>query len=75
MQITKVSSMTGLTHTRDIDVTPEQLNRYYAGVDLIQNVFPNLSADDREFIMTGITPEEWGKAFEDEEEDECDCIY
>lgn len=31
--------------------------------ELIQNAFPMLSADEREFIMTGITPEEWNRAF------------
>jgi len=26
---------------------------------------PTLSADDREFLMTGATPEEWGEIFPD----------
>lgn len=30
---------------------------------LIQDAFPNLSADHREFIKTGITPEEWEASF------------
>ncbi len=30
---------------------------------LLQNAFPNLSADEREFIKTGISPEEWEAAF------------
>lgn len=25
----------------------------------IQDIFPYLSADEREFILTGITPDEW----------------
>lgn len=29
----------------------------------IQNAFPYLSADEREFILTGITPEEWAEIF------------
>jgi hypothetical protein len=29
---------------------------------------PNLTADEREFIMTGITPDEWDAAFEDLDE-------
>lgn len=33
----------------------------------VQNVFPDLSADDREFLMTGITPEEWDNAFGEED--------
>lgn len=30
---------------------------------LIQDEFPNMSADDREFLMTGITPTEWAAMF------------
>ncbi len=40
--------------------------RWKAGA-LIQDAFPTLSADDREFIMTGITPEEWAEIFGEEE--------
>lgn len=34
----------------------------------IQVAFDYLSADQREFIMTGITPEEWEELFPEEEE-------
>lgn len=30
---------------------------------LIQDAFPNLSADEREFIMTGMMPGEWDELF------------
>lgn len=30
---------------------------------LVQDAFPNMSADDREFLMTGITPAEWAAMF------------
>lgn len=58
MLITKTSPFTQKTHTREIPVTEEQLLRWRSG-ELIQKAMPNLSADDRGFIMTGITPEEW----------------
>lgn len=59
MRITKRSPFSGKEHTRDIlGVTQERLDRWHGG-EMIQNVFPELSADDREFMMTGITPEEW----------------
>lgn len=35
----------------------------WAAGELIQNAFPMLSADEREFIMTGCTPEEWDEMF------------
>lgn len=37
---------------------------------LVQVVFPNMSADDREFLMTGITPSEWKDMFKDTIDDQ-----
>lgn len=33
---------------------------------LIQDAFPYLSPDEREFLMTGLTPQEWEDLFKDE---------
>ncbi len=52
-------------HSREIDVTQSQIDAWKGGV-LIQNAMPNVSEDDREFLMTGITPEEWDTHFSDE---------
>lgn len=60
MKITRTSGLTGQVNTKDIDVTPQQLEEWKSG-GLIQNIMPDLSADDREFLMTGITAEEWDK--------------
>ena len=65
MEITKISGFTGLTHTRNIPVTQAQLDAWQGG-QLIQRAMPNLSADDREFLMTGVTSEEWEAQFGDE---------
>ena len=62
MLITRTSPFSGNTNSMEIEVTQEQLSSWESGV-LIQNAMPNLSADEREFIMTGITPEEWNSAF------------
>ena len=35
--------------------------------ELIQNAFPNMSADNREKLITGICSECWDKAFGEEE--------
>lgn len=51
-------------NSREIDVSQSQLDRWKAG-ELIQNVMPHLSADDREFLMTGLTPEDWEEMFPD----------
>ena len=62
MLITRTSPFSGNTNSMEIEVTQEQLSSWESGT-LIQNAMPNLSADEREFIMTGITPEEWDSAF------------
>ncbi len=56
--------VTGNTATREIPVTQAELDDWASG-ELIQNAMPSLSADDREFLMTGATPEEWDEMFPD----------
>jgi hypothetical protein len=63
MQITKTSLVSGITRTLDLGITEDQLTRWNSG-ELIQDVFPHLSEDEREFLKTGITPEEWNHIFE-----------
>ena len=62
MNITRKNPISGETITRDIDVTQEQIDAWNSGT-LIQHAMPNLSADDREFIITGILPEQWEELF------------
>lgn len=62
MLIAKLSPFTGKTNVLDIPVTDAQLSLWSSGV-LIQDAMPNLTPDEREFIMTGITPDEWEAAF------------
>ena len=58
MIVRRQSPITGTTNERDIPITQQQLLDWGNWV-LSQDAFPHISADDREFIMTGITPEEW----------------
>jgi len=62
MIITRTSTLSGHISSMDIDVTLEQVASWEQG-ELVQNAMPNLSADEREFIMTGITPTEWNEMF------------
>ena len=68
MEITRTSQYTGRTHTMDLDVTEEQMTRYAQKDGLVQHIFPNLNPDEREFIMTGCTPQEWTDMFGDDED-------
>jgi len=65
MLIEKRSVLSGKLHIKQIDVTREQVENWQGGM-LIQDAMPDLSIADREFLMTGATPDEWA-ALEDEE--------
>ena len=72
MKITRTSMTSGNLNTMDIDVTFAQYQAWVDGEN-IQVAMPHLSADEREFIKTGVTPTEWQELFgDDEEEDEED---
>lgn len=58
MQITRKSILSGIVRTLDIPVTEEHMQAWRGG-ELIQDAMPHLTADEREFIMTGVTREEW----------------
>ena len=63
MKIVRTSQVSGITRSVDLDVTEEQMALFSLSQVAIQDCFPNLSADDREFIKTGITADEWETLF------------
>ena len=62
MLVGRKSPFSGKSHEMEIDVSEKQITLWMEGA-LIQDVMPNLTPDEREFIMTGITPAEWDEAF------------
>ena len=71
MKITKCSTATGKVHTREIDISPDQYETFRMGSGgHIQDMFPHLSASDREFLLSGTTDEEWNELMRDDEDDE-----
>tara|TARA_B100000900_G_scaffold57842_1_gene43375 strand:- start:2708 stop:2992 length:285 start_codon:yes stop_codon:yes gene_type:complete len=69
MQITRTSIFSGNTNTMELNVTQEQLTAWESGVN-IQVAMPQLDADEREFIKTGVTPTEWNELFGEDEDEE-----
>jgi len=65
MMIERKSPLTGKLHTMEIDVTNAQLHAWKFGT-LIQEAAPTLTAEEREFIMTGFTPSDWKAIFGEE---------
>ena len=62
MKFTRTSTLTGITRTLDLNVSEVEVRAWVDGA-LIQRAMPNLNAEEREFIMTGVTPEEWAVTF------------
>lgn len=61
-KITK-SATCSVTHkTYSVTVDAAAYRRWKAG-ELIQRAIPELNGDQREFLITGYTPEEWNKVF------------
>lgn len=61
MRITRKSVITGIERTKDIPVNPDDYISWEKGYGNMQDLMPYLTDDDREFILSGIVPGEWGK--------------
>ena len=56
--IERTSPFTGRVNEMEINLDPKDYLAWKNGAD-IQNVLPYLTADEREFIKTGITRADW----------------
>ena len=62
MLVTKQSPISGKMNSMELPITEAQLEAHRNG-EYAQNVFPTLSAEEREFLISGITPKEWNDLF------------
>ena len=62
MLITRTSPISGVTHSLEVPCTSEQLAAWESGM-LIQDAMPDVEAPLREYIKSGITPQEWLETF------------
>ena len=69
MKITRVDPLTGKANTLDLPITEAHQRDWEEGMS-IQNAMPHLTADQREFLMTGLMPESWNEIFKDSEDAE-----
>ena len=70
LEVTRKSILSGKTNTMSLDITQETLDNYeQVGGMLVQAIFPNLNKEEREFLISGITPDEWNNTFGDDEDD------
>ena len=69
IQVTRQSVITKKINTMELPITQEHLDIYETVGDmLIQDAFPNLDKEQREFLLSGITPQEWNDTFGEEDD-------
>lgn len=62
IKVTRQSVLTKQMNTMELPIPQEHLDIYdTVGDILVQDAFPNLNAEQREFLISGITPQEWNK--------------
>lgn len=69
MLIKRKSVISGIERTRNIPVDPEDFAMWQKGYGSIQDLMPYLNDNDREFILSGITADEWDSMFSEQIEE------
>ena len=67
IRVLKTSPFSGKVNMMEFNMDDKEFEERFAKWNsgtLIQEAFDNLSADEREFLMTGIMPDEWPGEFE-----------
>ena len=70
MNVTRTSMLSGQTNTLFVEgLTQSMIDRWQSG-ELVQVALAGIPQELREFVMTGITPQEWAERLPPEPEDE-----
>ena len=64
MKVQRESIISGQLNTMELNVTPQQMDRFYEGRELTQNIFPHLNSEEREFLISGMMPSEFDSIFD-----------
>jgi hypothetical protein len=67
MNVTRTSLISRTTSTIFIEGLTQEMLDLHEGGALVQDAMPCIPQELREFIMTGITPEEWSRCLGDAE--------
>lgn len=70
--VEKKSQLTDKTNQMEIPASVEKVELWLDhknDLPLIQNFFPELNAEQREFLLSGATPEEWESMLPPDEDD------
>lgn len=69
MLIQRTSIYSGKVNEMEIPITFDELCEWAKSGDIIQIKLPNLTMSQREFLLSGMTDEEWDEIVPDDEDD------
>jgi hypothetical protein len=70
MLIQMKSASTGNLNVMELPITAQELQAWEKSGTAVQDYFPHLSDSQREFLLSGVTPQEWAALEEPEWDDE-----
>ena len=83
MKVSRMSPWSGQYNTMDLAVSPGQMEEFMNTPRherrKVQDIFPSLSPAEREFLLSGYTPQDWEECFGQEDVEEanpwtdCSC--
>ena len=65
----KKSTVSGRVNSMLLPTTQGKIEYWIESGKLIQDVMPDLNDNQREFLMSGITPREWNDMFGEEDDE------
>lgn len=66
VRVYKASVINGNINSMVLPTRQGELEYWEDSNALVQDVFPHFTAAQREFLISGLTPEEWNKLFSEE---------
>lgn len=72
LTVVKRSAFSGTMNEMELPITLDRLERWEQSGQLVQDAFPDLTADQREFLISGMLPDEWDDAYGEEQWDDID---
>ena len=65
--VCEAAGPTGTTDQMVIAATAENIQRYIDGEGAVQEILPDVPGEQREFLISGTTPDAWKAMFADED--------
>ena len=67
VRVHKQSIITGNHNSMVLPTRQGELEYWEESMTLVQDAFPHFTPEQREFLISGSTPEEWNELFSEEE--------